>query len=139
MEQAPDEGLFATLDSESNSIATIVKHLTGNMKSRWTDFLTTDGEKADRNRDAEFEAPAATRAEVMAPVSYTHLDVYKRQVHDDVCGNQLPFGGGSAPFAKKFAQIAIDIGGRGRFFRFAGFRRSLRRDLRYAGRTAARL
>ena len=63
MEQAPDEGLFATLDSESNSIATIVKHLSGNMKSRWTDFLTTDGEKADRNRDAEFEAPAATRAE----------------------------------------------------------------------------
>jgi uncharacterized damage-inducible protein DinB len=66
MEQAPDEGLFATLDPESNSIATIVKHLAGNMKSRWTDFLTTDGEKADRNRDAEFEAPAATRAEVMA-------------------------------------------------------------------------
>jgi uncharacterized damage-inducible protein DinB len=66
MEQTPDDGLFATLDSESNSIATIVKHLSGNMKSRWTDFLTTDGEKADRNRDAEFEAPAATRAEVMA-------------------------------------------------------------------------
>jgi uncharacterized damage-inducible protein DinB len=66
MEQAPDEALFATLDSESNSIATIVKHLAGNMKSRWTDFLTTDGEKPDRNRDAEFEAPAVTRAEVIA-------------------------------------------------------------------------
>ena len=62
MEQAPDEALFATLDAESNSIAIIVKHLTGNMRSRWTDFLTTDGEKPDRNRDSEFEAPPETRA-----------------------------------------------------------------------------
>jgi hypothetical protein len=66
MLQAPDEALFATLDPESNSIATIVKHLSGNMKSRFTDFLTSDGEKPNRNRDAEFEAPAKTRAEVMA-------------------------------------------------------------------------
>jgi hypothetical protein len=66
MVQVPDEGLFATLDPESNSIATIVKHLSGNMKSRFTDFLTTDGEKPDRNRDAEFEAPARTHAKVMA-------------------------------------------------------------------------
>jgi hypothetical protein len=66
MLQAPDEALFATLDPESNSIATIVKHLSGNMKSRFTDFLTSDGEKPSRNRDAEFEAPASTRAEVMA-------------------------------------------------------------------------
>ena len=61
MEQTPDEGLFATLDAESNSIAIIVKHLAGNMRSRWTDFLTTDGEKPDRNRDSEFEAPPTTR------------------------------------------------------------------------------
>ncbi len=66
MEQVPDEGLFATLDAESNSIAIIVKHLTGNMRSRWTDFLTSDGEKPDRNRDMEFEAPPATRAELIA-------------------------------------------------------------------------
>jgi hypothetical protein len=66
MLQAPDEALFATLDPESNSIATIVKHLSGNMKSRFTDFLTSDGEKPSRNRDAEFEAPPRTRAEVMA-------------------------------------------------------------------------
>jgi hypothetical protein len=65
IEQAPDEALFATLDSESNSIAIIVKHMTGNMRSRWTDFLTADGEKPDRNRDAEFEAPPETRAEMM--------------------------------------------------------------------------
>jgi uncharacterized damage-inducible protein DinB len=66
MEQCPDAGLFATLDPESNSIATIVKHTAGNMRSRWTDFLTSDGEKADRNRDSEFEAPPSTRAEMMA-------------------------------------------------------------------------
>jgi Protein of unknown function (DUF1572) len=65
MEQCPDEGLFATLDPESNSIATIVKHLAGNMRSRWQDFLTTDGEKPDRNRDTEFEDPPKTRAEVL--------------------------------------------------------------------------
>jgi hypothetical protein len=66
MEQCPEEGLFATLDAESNSIATIVKHLSGNMRSRWTDFLTTDGEKPDRNRDTEFETPPQTRAELVA-------------------------------------------------------------------------
>jgi len=63
--QCPDGGLFATLDEENNSIAIVVKHMTGNMRSRWTDFLTSDGEKADRNRDSEFEAPPKTRAEVL--------------------------------------------------------------------------
>jgi hypothetical protein len=66
MAQVPDEMLASTLDAESNSIATIVKHLTGNMKSRWTDFLGSDGEKPGRNRDAEFEAPPQTRAEILA-------------------------------------------------------------------------
>lgn len=66
MEQTPDEHLFTVMDGESNSIAIIVKHLAGNMRSRWTDFLTTDGEKPDRDRDSEFEAPAATRTDVMA-------------------------------------------------------------------------
>jgi hypothetical protein len=64
--QAPEASLTIALDSESNSIATIVKHLSGNMLSRWTDFLTTDGEKPTRNRDAEFEAPPQTGAEVLA-------------------------------------------------------------------------
>jgi uncharacterized damage-inducible protein DinB len=63
--QCPDEGLFLTLDEESNSIATIVKHMAGNMRSRWTDFLTSDGEKPDRNRDSEFEEPPKTRAELL--------------------------------------------------------------------------
>ena len=66
MAQAPDEALFATLDAESNSIAIIVKHMAGGMRSRWTDFLTTDGEKPNRNRDSEFEAPPKTRAEILA-------------------------------------------------------------------------
>ncbi|HEV2387028.1 MAG TPA: DUF1572 domain-containing protein [Candidatus Acidoferrales bacterium] len=66
LEQIPDDALFVTLDPESNSIAIIVKHMAGNMRSRWTDFLTSDGEKPDRNRDSEFEAPPATRAELMA-------------------------------------------------------------------------
>jgi hypothetical protein len=66
MAQATDEQLFATLDPETNSIATIVKHLAGNMRSRWTDFLTTDGEKPDRHRDTEFEDAPATREAMMA-------------------------------------------------------------------------
>jgi hypothetical protein len=65
MAQCSDEGFFASLDAESNSIAIIVKHLSGNMRSRWTDFLNTDGEKPDRNRDTEFEAPPKTRAELL--------------------------------------------------------------------------
>ena len=65
MAQCPDNELFTTLDAESNSIAIIVKHLAGNMRSRWMDFLTTDGEKPDRNRDTEFEDAPKTRAALM--------------------------------------------------------------------------
>jgi hypothetical protein len=61
MEQVTDEQLFAVPDEETNSIGITVKHMTGNMRSRWTDFLTTDGEKPDRNRDTEFVDPPATR------------------------------------------------------------------------------
>jgi uncharacterized damage-inducible protein DinB len=61
MEQVTDEQLFTPLDEEANSIAIIVKHMAGNMRSRWTDFLTTDGEKPDRDRDSEFVDPPATR------------------------------------------------------------------------------
>ena len=65
MEQASDEQLFAALDVEMNSIAIIVKHMAGNMRSRWTDFLTSDGEKPNRNRDSEFVAPPATREDLL--------------------------------------------------------------------------
>ena len=62
-----DRQLHVKLDPESNSIAIVMMHLSGNMLSRWTDFLTTDGEKPSRNRDAEFESPeTVTRAELMA-------------------------------------------------------------------------
>jgi hypothetical protein len=64
--QVSDEQLFAALDPEMNSIAVIVNHMAGNMRSRWTDFLHSDGEKPDRNRDREFEPPPANRAAVMA-------------------------------------------------------------------------
>ncbi len=65
MAQVTDEQLFATLDAEMNSIALIVKHMAGNMRSRWTDFLTTDGEKPDRHRDTEFENPPSTRSALL--------------------------------------------------------------------------
>src|SRR5579872_3540983 len=64
--QVSDEQLTAALDPEMNSIAIIVKHMAGNMRSRWTDFLNSDGEKPDRDRDREFEAPPATREELLA-------------------------------------------------------------------------
>src|ERR1700678_3888401 len=61
MAQLTDEQLVVVLDEESNSIAVIVKHMTGNMRSRFTDFLTSDGEKPDRRRDLEFTDPLDTR------------------------------------------------------------------------------
>lgn len=64
--QLKDEELFVTLDAESNSVAHLIKHMAGNMRSRFTDFLTTDGEKPDRFRDQEFElSPTTTRVDVM--------------------------------------------------------------------------
>jgi Protein of unknown function (DUF1572) len=63
--QLDDQELFVSIDAESNSVATIVKHLAGNMRSRWVDFLTSDGEKADRFRDQEFELDAAVTREVV--------------------------------------------------------------------------
>ena len=63
--QTSDDHFFATLDPESNSIALIMKHMAGNMRSRWTNFLTSDGEKPDRERDGEFETSSSdTRASV---------------------------------------------------------------------------
>lgn len=64
--QCPDDKLSAEIDPESNSIAIIMKHMSGNMRSRWTNFLTSDGEKPDRHRDTEFETPAKTRADLLA-------------------------------------------------------------------------
>lgn len=65
MDQVTDEQLYESLDDEANSIGVIVKHMAGNMRSRWTDFLTSDGEKPDRDRDSEFVDPPATRAALL--------------------------------------------------------------------------
>lgn len=66
MGQLRDEDFFVTIDPEANSVAILVKHLAGNMRSRFTDFLTSDGEKPDRFRDHEFEINSeTTRADVM--------------------------------------------------------------------------
>jgi len=65
--QLRDEEYFVTLDAEANSIAVIMKHMAGNMFSRWTDFLSTDGEKPDRNRDMEFVIePKTSKEDVVA-------------------------------------------------------------------------
>lgn len=63
--QVRDEELFQLIDPEANSVAMLMQHIAGNMRSRWTDFLTSDGEKPDRHRDREFEARRATRDELM--------------------------------------------------------------------------
>ena len=65
MDQVSDEDFFHEIDAESNSIAIVVKHIAGNLHSRWRDFLTTDGEKPDRNRDTEFEMIGDTRGSLM--------------------------------------------------------------------------
>jgi uncharacterized damage-inducible protein DinB len=64
--QLSDEQLHATIDPEANSVAVLMRHMAGNMRSRWVNFLTTDGEKPDRMRDQEFEDPNQTRAELLA-------------------------------------------------------------------------
>jgi hypothetical protein len=65
VEQVPDDKLHIALDENTNSIAIIMKHVAGNLTSRWTDFLTTDGEKPGRNRDAEFIDTFTSRAELL--------------------------------------------------------------------------
>jgi hypothetical protein len=65
--QLNDEQFFVTIDEESNSVAVVMKHMAGNMFSRWTDFLTSDGEKPNRNRDMEFVIePQTTKDDVLA-------------------------------------------------------------------------
>jgi hypothetical protein len=66
IDQLDDTQLWIKLDPEANSVAILVRHLAGNMRSRWTDFLTSDGEKPDRRRDREFEEVPATRGDLMA-------------------------------------------------------------------------
>jgi hypothetical protein len=91
MAQISDEHLFTTLDSENNSIALIVKHMVGNMRSRWTNFLTTDGEKPDRDRDSEFVDPPATREALMTlwDQGWTYVFTALEAISDDDMGRTV--------------------------------------------------
>ena len=66
IEQLSDQQLHATLDADANSVAILMRHMAGNMRSRWINFMTSDGEKPERMRDREFEDPGQTRAELIA-------------------------------------------------------------------------
>jgi hypothetical protein len=66
IEQLSDEQLHVAIDPQSNSVAVMMRHMAGNMRSRWVDFMTSDGEKPDRMRDREFEDPGQSRAELIA-------------------------------------------------------------------------
>ncbi|MNK03682.1 hypothetical protein D3C87_215320 [compost metagenome] len=73
--QIPEDKLFWQYNEDSNSIATIVKHLSGNMLSRWTDFLTSDGEKTTRNREAEFDNDSNNMEELLCGPSWLSLSI----------------------------------------------------------------
>lgn len=66
IEQLSDQQLHVTIDPDANSVAVLMRHMAGNMRSRWVDFLTSDGEKPDRMRDREFEDPGQSRADLLA-------------------------------------------------------------------------
>lgn len=94
--QINDEQFFATLDPESNSIAIIMKHIAGNMRSRWTDFLTSDGEKPDRNRDGEFLIDSnESRSQVMAAWEdgWTRLAAAVSSLRPDDLGRRVKIRG----------------------------------------------
>jgi uncharacterized damage-inducible protein DinB len=81
MKQVGDEAFFAAPDAESNSIALVVKHVAGNMRSRWTDFLSSDGEKPDRDRDGEFERRAEDSRESLMAAWNAAWDLAFREMH----------------------------------------------------------
>jgi hypothetical protein len=76
IEQLSDAQLHATIDPEANSVAILMRHMAGNMRSRWINFLASDGEKPDRMRDREFEDPGQSRAELMAEWEHGWLCVF---------------------------------------------------------------
>lgn len=95
MEQLTAEQLVETLDPEMNSVAAVVKHMAGNMRSRWTDFLTADGEKPDRNRDSEFVEPPETREALLETWEEGWLRVFAalEPLTDDDLGRQVTIRG----------------------------------------------
>ena len=78
IEQLSDEQLHVTIDPDANSVAVLMRHMAGNMRSRWINFLTSDGEKPDRMRDREFEDPGQSRAELTAEWEHGWQCVFAR-------------------------------------------------------------
>lgn len=94
--QVTDSELFRTIDSESNSMAIIMRHVGGNLRSRYSEFLTTDGEKPDRHRDAEFEMPEGTTRETVVAAwdgGFTMLFRALRALGPDDLGRDVFIGG----------------------------------------------
>ena len=100
--QVSDEDLHKTLAPDTLSLALIIQHMANNMKSRWTDFLTTDGEKPDRNRDAEFEDQQLSREELM------HVWDERWQLLDDVLADLTPDDLGKSVMIRGEAHSVID-------------------------------
>lgn len=94
LSQVSDDDLHRVLAADTLSLAVIVQHMSNNMLSRWTDFLTTDGEKPDRNRDAEFEDQQLSRAELMATWNE------RWQLLDDVLASLTPEDIGKTVFIR---------------------------------------
>ncbi|TCI52147.1 DUF1572 domain-containing protein [Exiguobacterium sp. SH1S21] len=94
LNQVSDDDLHRVLAPDTLSLAVIVQHISNNMKSRWTDFLTTDGEKPDRNRDAEFEDQQLSRADMMATWDE------RWQLLDDVLASLTPEDIGKTVFIR---------------------------------------
>lgn len=94
LRQVSDDDLHRVLAKDTLSLAVIVQHISNNMLSRWTDFLTTDGEKPDRNRDAEFEDQQLSRAKLMATWDE------RWQLLDDVLASLTPEDIGKTVFIR---------------------------------------
>jgi uncharacterized damage-inducible protein DinB len=99
LEQLTDEQLHAAPDTHSNTVAVLVKHLAGNMRSRWTDFLTSDGEKADRRRELEFEKSIESREELLAVWNegWTRLLETIASLKEDDLGREVVIKGETQP------------------------------------------
>jgi uncharacterized damage-inducible protein DinB len=107
--QLSDAQLHTRLDAEANSVAMLMQHMAGNMRSRWTDFLTTDGEKPWRQRDAEFEPPVLTRDALMASWQsgwQTLFDTLATLTDDDLTRTVTIRGEGQPVLAALTRQLA---------------------------------
>lgn len=115
-EQLNDADFFFQPDPESNSIAMLIQHVGGNLKSRWTDFLTTDGEKPNRERDAEFEAQQLTRAQLLVIWSegFTCLHKTLKNLKEEDLGKTVTIRGQphTVPLAiqRGLAHLAYHVG-----------------------------